>query len=496
MSTAPLFPPRQRPSLRFARATPRPPRAGAPSRTPVAAVALASAAALALFLCFRARAIVGDAAVYAGTIADARFFVRSIHFGYYVVGWIAQRLLSPWNVPLDQGVILLNAALTPAAVFLAWRFTRALGEPRRVAAAAALVLLFSGNVLAQGTNAEIYSLELVCVLASWTLFLRRRVVAAGLVFGYALLVTPLAACAAGLFLWEAWRTRRPRAAALTLGIAAAVLGVLLAFCWREYFFGTRGLFAIGPKRSFGFDTLAYNAVALVKNFHWALPFAGVGVVTLARARDARLGLLAVTMLFHLPVLLGMREDGVFLLSAYPVFVLAMVWGAFAVADALPTPGRRLLLGGLAAVYVATGAWVWLEAPTAVWREELIALARGARQGTAVVASWPYKVALEYYGRGAPAGARPELLESERLSAGQLRRALAQHPRVYLVEKFYPTRSVRSLFPAERLEQRRGAMSLLATVRRMVPGVEATPVMARQGGLRIYRLQIPPTDRTP
>ena len=441
--------------------------------------------ALILFMAFRAHALLGDGAVYALTIHRSRFFERSIHVAYYAAGWVAVRALRPFGLGLDDALVVLNAGLTTAALGAAWVLFRALGVPVRTASIAVFVLLFSGNILIQGTSVEVYALELVLVLASYVLFLRGRNTVAGLAYGAALLVTPLAAFGAGFFLWEASRHKRWKDFLLLTVVAAAVLGFTLAFCWREYFFGVRGLATTAPRRDFGHATLLYNAFALAKNFHWLLPFGLLGLWRAARARDGLAGLALLTFAFHAPALLGMREDGVFALLAYPVVTLLIAGGLLAALEALAKPLGWIAVGGAVTLYVATAGVLWLDAPSDAYRDSLVRLLRTSPRGTVILASWGQFGALELYAQLVRADG-VEVLCVDLLSREDLRRVLRTHREVLAIEKYYPNRLARWA-PASVAKARYDAHALVPLLQRALPSARIITVRAPAGGPTVCRV---------
>src|SRR5262245_7742984 len=169
---------------------------------------LGFALVLTFFLAARSHLLLGDAAVYARTIETRHFSERSIHLLYYLVGWLFLQITKPLHLPADTALIAMSSILMTVALWLSWRLSRALDQDARTSRLALFILLFAGVVIQQGTEAEVYSLQLVLTLASYLAYLRNRPVLAGLALGLATLTTPLGVLAVGFFVAELIRTRQ------------------------------------------------------------------------------------------------------------------------------------------------------------------------------------------------------------------------------------------------------------------------------------------------
>lgn len=437
------------------------------------------------FMLWRARAINGDAVVYAETILDRQFGLRSIHIGYYLVGWLAQAVLVPLGVRIEETLVLLSAAWGAVAVATFWLLAAELGADRGLAWIATFILLFAGNLLEQGTSAEIYSMQLGCILISYLLFLRRRPAWAGVWFGYAGLISALTATCAGFFLWAAFRRRAWRDLAIATLTAAALFGAVVAFVWRDYFFGIRGLLSEGLRQDFGLPVAIYNAYALVKSFHVLVPLILLGSWVAWRRDRALLALLGITSLFHLPAILGMKEDGVFLLGLYPMLALV---AAHAVQALAVRPAARLALAAYLAVYAVLGGWIWLEGLPRTYRDGIVEFLRRAPPQATVVASWQHGLAVRYYGASLFASGRaPQLVMEHELDPPAWRRLLRQRGPLYVMEKYYPGRASGPILNRDEEQRRYQRSALLPRLRRFDPGFQAERLPGRRGGPIFYIL---------
>lgn len=440
---------------------------------------------LAFFYFTRARFLHGDAAVYAHQIETGDFGERTLHLFYYLVGWVVLQVTKPLGLPADTALIFFSGVLMTAALWLSWHLDRALGEDGRTSAWALFVLLFAGVVIQQGTEAEVYALQLVLSLASYLSYVKGRPVWAGIFLGLATLTTPLGVLAVGFFVAEAIRTRQIRPF-IVMGVVGALTYLpVLALVWRDYFYGTRGLMVdtnVVQTSAKGID----NAVAIVKNFHFMLPFLAAGLVITWRRRPLWIGLLAGLLVLHIIAILTVTENGVFLLPIYPVFAAIIARGVVA---GLDHPRTRVLTGVALALYTATSLLIWLQPYDQKIRQGMLAGLRQTPPGSTVITSWSYAMTLGYYA-GPP---RDTLLASRQLlwpeQHARIEEALHAGRPVFLMESHEDTRAVRWLYPPAEQRKHYDHHALMPRLKRTL-GVEATTFFATRGGPVFYRLVLP------
>src|SRR5262245_36245633 len=455
---------------------------------------LAGFAALVFFL-LRQRVIVGDAAAYALTIDSGNLVERSIHLGYYVALFALDRMLGPLGVPLDGLMVLANVAFMSATLALCWIWFEQRGAPRVEAGLATLLLLLTGNVLFQGSHAEMYALQILLLVGSWLAFDRDRPVLAGVLFGWAMWVSPISACSCGPILYRGVRAGHRRNLAVTVAMSAAVFGIGLAFIWHEYMFGTRGLISAGGEQGFGPRIIAHNTLWVIKNFQWMGLFVPFGVWASSRRKDDLNSLAAVTVGLHLPLFLGMRADGVFIMPAYPVIAWLAARGMLAVARDLRPPVARAAGAGVLALIVATTWFLFIEPDPPKMRQQVNEFLRDVPPDAAVVAEWNFAQALRYYHRAdGITNPLPPIVEAEYLSSRRLREAVERHSNVYVIEQFYPPRDLRLLMHLPRAARWYEARSLVGEVQRLMPGVVLTPLLPYDDQPAIYELRAPVAER--
>jgi 4-amino-4-deoxy-L-arabinose transferase-like glycosyltransferase len=211
---------------------------------------LVAAALLVLFAAHATmlRAVVqnGDTAVYNDQI-DARDFDSCVmHIGYKLVGGVFHALL-PFQTDLGMNVMALAFGI--GTLFAVYLTGVRLGS--RVAGVSGVAfLLCAGEFVRAMLLAEVDILEVSLVTLSLTLYLRGRERLAGVLFGVAMLVTPLSATTLPLFVCSfALLERGPRA---SLGAHArrvfwfalcslAVYVPVVAWHFHEYVYGPRSL---------------------------------------------------------------------------------------------------------------------------------------------------------------------------------------------------------------------------------------------------------------
>ncbi|HET9325923.1 MAG TPA: hypothetical protein VFQ05_04055 [Candidatus Eisenbacteria bacterium] len=440
---------------------------------------------LAFFYLARARFLHGDAAVYAHQIETRAFGERTLHLLYYLVGWLVVQATKPLGISTDTSLIVFSGLLMTAALWLSWHLYRSIGEDQRTSVWALFVLLFAGVVLQQGTEAEVYALQLVLSVASYLAYVRGRPVVAGISLGLATLTTPLAVLIVGFFAAEAIRTRQWKPF-LVMGVVGALTFLpVLALVWRDYFYGTRGLLVdsnVAQTSAKGID----NAVAIVKNFHFMLPFLAVGLVIAWRRRPMWIGALAGLLVSHIIAILTVTEDGVFLLPIYPIIAVII---AFGVVAGLERSGTRAMTRLTLALYALTSLLVWLQPYDQKMRQGMLEGLRKVPPGSIIVTSWSYAMTLDYYA-GPP---RDTLLASRQLlwpeEHSRVAAALRGTRPVFMMESHAGTRSVHWLYPPAMQRRHYAQFSLMPRLERTF-GVKATPYFATRGGPIFYRLSLP------
>jgi hypothetical protein len=444
---------------------------------------LGAALVMAFYVFVRARLLHGDAAVYAQQIESRDFGERTLHLLYFLVGWVIVQASKPLGLAPDTALIVFSGVMMTVALWLSWHLYRALGEDERTSGWALFILLFAGVMVQQATEAEVYAPQLVLSLSAYLMYVRGRPVWAGIFLGLATLTTPLGVLIVGFFVAEAIRTRQVKPF-LVMGVVGAVvfLGVL-ALVWRDYFYGTRGLLVdtrVVQTTAKGID----NAVAIVRNFHFMLPFLAAGLIITWRSRPLWIGLLVSLLVFHILAILTVTENGVFLLPIYPVFALIIARGVVA-----GLTRARALTALALALYVATSLLIWLQPYDQKIRDGMLEGIRRVPPGSVVITSWSYAMTLDYYA-GPP---RDTLTASRQLlwpeQHAKIVEALHGSRPVYLMESHEDTRAVRWLYPPDMQRRHYQQNALLPRLERTL-GVKATPYFTARGAPAFYRLSLP------
>lgn len=316
----------------------------------------------------------GDAALYAQQARYLELGERTVHIGYFVVA--AAFTLFQSQAP-DLAFNLLSALFGAAIVGLVSHVTSLFTGRLDLGVLAGLSLCGSSTFLRQAAWAEVYAGQAFFFLLALWLVLLSRPAWAGLALAASLLFSP-----STLLGVPCLALARPRLRAIvTLGVAGgSVVLAVLAFVWRDYFFGPRGLFGAAPTAGGptaavvkeGFEVL-YGVTAL-------LPFLAAGCWALLQHRLGRYGLALLAALWAPTFLFGERYPDVpvqlptWILLA-PILVAGLAWleerlvGATAVR-------RSLLFAG------ATGAAVLplLAVPVVATRSQAF-----AQLGTELVA---------------------------------------------------------------------------------------------------------------
>lgn len=274
----------------------------------------------------------GDATTYANYALLGKFDDITLHNGYYFVVYALQHWLAgPLGVPVHETMAWLNVLCGAAATVLVLLFTEALVGDRRLGVLAALLFVLSGRVLMNATSSEIYMLQTVCVLASMLAYVKNRFVLAGVAAGCSLLVSPLSAFAFLFFpVWEATRGEKIRWKAFALFVAAGTVVYLpyLVTCWRELFWGRRGLLVVREAAKLDLSLLAVN-IFKYQFKHYTLLWVLLlpALLQVSRYRRVAWLTLAVAVPHGYIVAKLTGEDHTFLLNVDPFIVLWMAIGA-------------------------------------------------------------------------------------------------------------------------------------------------------------------------
>ncbi len=273
----------------------------------------------------------GDATTYANYALLGKFDDITLHNGYYFVLYALQHwLAAPLGIPVHETMAWLNVLCGAVSTVLVLLFTEALVGDRRLGVLAALLFVLSGRVLMNATSSEIYMLQTVCVLAAMLAYVKDRFVLAGIAAGCSLLVSPLSAFAFLFFpVWEVTRGEKVRWKAFALFVAAGTVVYLpyLITCWRELFWGRRGLLVVREAAKLDLPLLAVN-IFKYQLKHYTLLWVLLPPALLHASRLRRvLWLTMVVAVPHAYIVAKLTgEDHTFLLNVDPFIVLWMAIG--------------------------------------------------------------------------------------------------------------------------------------------------------------------------
>lgn len=191
---------------------------------------------LVFFLPFISDALVnGDIAVYNEQIDTLNLSIRTVHWGYYVIGIIFSRLL-PFSTDLDMN--LMSAIFGALGIVFVFLITLKLTGNRMASFVAALILLSSEIWMINSIFAEVYIVQASLILLSYLLWVSHKGTWAGFAFLWALLVTPSSICALpGLLIKKASLRQYIRFALIVFPLFA----LFIAIHSSDYLFGGRGV---------------------------------------------------------------------------------------------------------------------------------------------------------------------------------------------------------------------------------------------------------------
>lgn len=251
----------------------------------------------------------GDSAVYNQQIDTFDLGVRTTHLGYIALGVVFNALL-PFGTDFNMNAMVLCVGFMGLiAIYVA---TRTLARSRVAALAAAALPLGLPSQLKGMLLSEVDVVSVAFVAMAFACFVRRKTLIAGLLFGYAVLVTPLSGPLLALFvclvtvqgasLREVLVAHVRRIFRFGVG-ALLVYGPPIAIVHRSYLHGPRGLFRGSPPAFSIPKQLAQSADFIIHELGYLLPLYVVGAaLCLANRRAWRLGQPALALLASMAVM--------------------------------------------------------------------------------------------------------------------------------------------------------------------------------------------------
>ena len=350
----------------------------------------------------------GDAGMYADYVVLRKFDEVTLHLGYYLLVFLGDKVLGGlFGIPIPETEVWLNVVAGTLSVGVAYLLARELFGARREALLCAMIFGLSGRVFNNATSSEMYMVQTLCVLTSFYLFVRERIVLSGIVCGMALLVSPLSAFAYLFYpVYDFQRSGTIRWAVL-FRLAAAGLLVYLPYLivdGHELLFGVRGLLTI--HKLVRFDPLASLAHFPTYQFK-AFTVLSVLLIpaVMAWRANRRVFILALAVgIPHLYIILKLTgEDHVFILNSDFFYACCLVIGWRQMQTwKIGRVVAPLLLVAHVGLYVASGI-IHTFQPHRDYADELRRVARTYLTGrnSIIVTDWGRAVALTFYGRPKP-----------------------------------------------------------------------------------------------
>jgi hypothetical protein len=324
------------------------------------APALALLALLATYLLASVEPVLqnGDSAVYNQQVDELDLGVRTTHIGYMALGVAARALMPGLTDAVMNAMTVLVACLGLCAVYLsALRLSGSTAASLLAAAALLAIPAYVRGALLSEVDVPLAAFASVSFAAA----LHGRVALAGAAFGFAMLISPLAALALPAPLGALWVARsaepeEPRALALAYarriawfaGASLLVYAPVVALNHQDYFWAGRGIFG-APREPFDLAAHAKRSIAFARaQCLFFLPFYAAGIA-LAFRRQLGVPAFALVVVLLATLVLGDRFRDVpaqltsvallspFIALALPVIEkrahVALLWAACALAIA-------------------------------------------------------------------------------------------------------------------------------------------------------------------
>ncbi|UCH33720.1 MAG: hypothetical protein JSV65_14275 [Armatimonadota bacterium] len=452
--------------------------AGPMNRHERAQLAAVSLGALLLYASTATRAVhTGDAAIYVFNATSGNLSNVAIHMGHYLLGAVFVRALAVIGIAPDTAMSIMAAGFGSAGVAAIYLLTRRLVPTSSAAVFAALSLGVAFNYWYYSTFPEMYAVQASLIFWAMYLTLGRRDWWAGIIYGLAILVSPLSLAALPAIVVLSRITGR-RAPWLTLRFviaAAAVTLPFLAALHHEYLWGRRGLLASGqalPWRPLA-TIVKEDSYELAKAFGVLMVPVCAGVVLVAIRNRQLLFVIAVLVAAHIPVLAKPGDAGAFLLPAYGFIGMISGVGLSRISAWRRPVGDVIAACLLIATFATSLSMLWPRKQEAESFKRLCPhIARVVGRNGVLIADWSDGVVYSYYAapqRHRPPDRRPGWANAEEwaLTAERMDALYRSGRPLYVLEERYrPVWLARVLLSPETIRQRTVAKSILRRAQRL------------------------------
>ncbi len=254
-----------------------------------------------VFSSFTPNALInGDAAVYVQQMEEQNFSPRSIHLGYYLLGYLAIKALP---LPSDHAVNILNGFLGALSVALMYLMAYTIIGTHTTAILASVFLLTNSIFVINSVYAEVYVPRTFFLLTATYFWLLNRPLITATSLAFSFLISPSSIFALPLFV-----AIRPRwKPLLKFGITILMI-VIIALLprYNDYLFGGRGLLrATGEPVALRMATdKEYREV--YEGFFLYIPFILAGIVRIWTAKHLRSLGIGILALWFFSFIIGER----------------------------------------------------------------------------------------------------------------------------------------------------------------------------------------------
>ena len=289
----------------------------------------------------------GDSAVYNQQIETRDLSHRTTHVGYFALG-VAFNELLPFGTDLNMNVMVLTVGLLGLAAV--YSTTKLLSESRWAALGSVLLALGLTAEIRGMLLSEVDGVSVAFVAVAFACFQRGASLAAGLLFGFAVLVTPLSGPLVVLFLLTGGTSPTGNVGVLRYRMRSLFkfgAGALLVFAppvlihYQDYVFGPRGL-VNAPRAALSVsERIAHSWHFIAKQLGLMLPLYVAGVfLCLASPKSKRARQPALALLISIGLMAAVGERFLDVHVQLPNLVLFGILQAVAFASS----GRAVRIG--------------------------------------------------------------------------------------------------------------------------------------------------------
>ncbi|MBD3196555.1 MAG: hypothetical protein GF317_15975 [Candidatus Lokiarchaeota archaeon] len=467
--------------------------------------------AFCIFFLYRNQYSYGDALIYADNILKLRFGDISIHWGYYCLGLIFHLILGSMGLTIDNSLVIMSNVFGAVCVSYSYLFFRKFQFDKKSSIIGSLMLLFAGVFFSYSIQAEVYIPQLAFLLASMYYYMSSKPAVSGILFGIALLITPLSIFTLPFYIFIFIKERLSIKNAFYFILPSIIIYLpVFAFVHEDLLWGRRGLLSISAGMGMNtFQIIIVNTIfAFGKSFHVLLPFALFGLIYSAMKNRFIFALFSIILAGNLFLFVKLNRDDL-TTAMLPVFVFLIILAILGLnrinlSISSWIGNKNIFRYAVLAMYILINAFIWI-GPSRLphprilndrsYQEALINFANRTTDDVLFIASFWHGVAYSFYTRS---DIEEELettmgnnrwLDIEDLDKDKWAVIKRNYEEIYIQEAYSPSSAAKLLLSDSELKTRYEQNSIKARIA-ILDGEMGFIEFAKTDDIWIYKAKFP------